>query len=194
MVVPSWSIHQLQYDWIWACLRQAEVSTSVIEGRQWWKLKQLFEGHWKTRKVCDGLEITWGLGVMWAAVPEHNVLVLAKIGSDFRKSGCKGRKEKRGRKGQREEGTEGGRKGDEGRKREERERREGEKGGKEERRGREVERRGFNNNYYWNSTKSKYQYCFSLSEFETEVCFWVSKVKVRIQYMRFALHITCAIT
>jgi len=65
--------------------------------------------------------------------------VLANIGSDFRKSGCKGRKEKRGRKGQREEGTEGGRKGDGGRKREERERREGEKGGKEERGGREGE-------------------------------------------------------
>jgi len=42
-----------------------------------------------------------------AAVPEQDVLVLANIGSDFRKSGCKGRKEERGRKGMREGGRRG---------------------------------------------------------------------------------------
>ena len=59
--------------------------------------------------------------------------MLANIGSDFRKSGCKGRKEERGRKGMRE--GDGG-----GRGREERGRREGEKdGGRRREEGRREE-------------------------------------------------------
>ena len=85
--------------------------------------------------------------------------MLANIGSDFRKSGCKGRKEERGRKGMREGGRcgekEGGRREEGGKEKrtEGGEREGGKEVGRRREGGERRERRGLNINIFTTQPK-----------------------------------------